>query len=91
MYQGRHCTYNDYQLLENISAEFLLIINRDNFNNYEVEMHLDTFSDFDIDISNKIRTNLEKLDLDKEVVINKIANLLNELKSNVLVDIREHN
>ena len=91
MYQGRHCVYSDYQLLENISKEFLSIINWDNFNINEVENYLDTFSDFDFEISSKIRMHLEKISTDRSGAIAKITYLLEELKNNVLVDIREHN
>lgn len=90
MYQGRHCSYNDYQLFEKISNEFLLLINRDNFDSYELDNYLSTLGDFDLDISSKIRINLEKMKIDKERAIIKIKSLLEELKNNVLVDIREH-
>ena len=91
MYQGRHCNYSDYQLLEKISKDFLSILNRDNFNINEVENYLDTISDFDFEISSKIRIHLEKINTDRSLVIAKITHLLEELKNNVLVDIREHN
>ena len=91
MYQGRHCTYNDYQLLEKISQEFLSILKRDDFDMSEIEYHLNTYSDFDFSIASKIRTYLEKIDSDRIGAILKITPLLEELKSNVLVDIREHN
>ena len=91
MYQGRHCTYSDYQLLENISKEFLSILNRDKFDINEVENYLDTFSDFDFEISSKIRMHLEKISIDRGGAIAKITHLLEELKNNVLVDVREHN
>ena len=87
MYKGRHCISSDYQLLEKISQEFLLKINRDIFDIKDVQKYLNTFSDFDFDIASKIRFNLEKSEVNKH----KIIDLLNELKSNVLVDIREHN
>jgi len=91
MYQGRHCQYTDYQLLENTSQKFLQIINLDNFVINEVEKYLSTFSDFDFNLSSKIRIYLNKIDDNKIGVINKITHLLDELKNNVLVDIREHN
>lgn len=91
MYQGRHCNYSDYQLLENSSQNFLQIINRDNFDISEVEKYLSTFSDFDFELSSKIRMYLNKINDDRSGAITKIAHLLNELKNSVLVDIREHN
>ena len=87
MYKGRHCIPSDYQILEIVSQEFLLKINRDNFDIEDVEKYLHTFSDFDFDIASKIRFNLEKSEVNKH----KIVDLIDELKSNVLVDIREHN
>ena len=87
MYKGRHCLPIDYQLLEKTTLEFLLIINRDNFDVNEVDIQIDTFSDFDSNIASKIRMYLEKNEVDKTA----IKELLNELKNNVLVDIREHN
>ena len=91
MYQGRHCTSSDYQLLEQLSQEFLNLLNRDNFNIDELDYYISTFSDFDFDLSSKIRIYLNKIDDDRSGVINKITHLLDELKNNVLVDIREHN
>ena len=91
MYKDRHCSYSDYQLLENSSKDFMLIINRDNLDLKEVEYYLDTFSDFDFEIASKIRTYLNKINTDRSGVINKITELLEELRNNVLVDIQEHN
>ena len=91
MYQGRHCNINDYQLLERTSKEFLLVINRDNLDLKDLNSYLKIFSAFDFDISSKIRMCLEKLNTDKDKYLSKITNLLDELKNNVLVDIREHN
>lgn len=91
MYQGRHCTSSDYQLLEQSSQEFLNLLNRDNFNIDELDYYISTFSDFDFSLASKIRTYLEKMGSDRNVTIIKITNLLEELKSNVLVDLREHN
>ena len=91
MYQGRHCSASDYQLLAKFSKEFLSIINRDKFELKEVEKYLHTFSDFDDLITLKIRTNLEKINTEKELSMTKIRLLLEELSNNVLVDIKEHN
>ena len=91
MYQGRHCTYQDYDLFKKISEDFYLIINRDNFELNEVDNYLDTFSDFDNVVALKIRINLEKMASDKPLAIRKIKALLGELENNILVDIREHN
>ena len=91
MYQGRHCNINDYQLLERTSKEFLSFINRDNIDLNQLDRYLKIFSDFDFDISSKIRMCLEKLSTDKDKYLSKITNLLDELKNNVLVDIKEHN
>ena len=91
MYQGRHCNINDYQYLERTSKEFLSVINRDNFDLKDLNSYLKIFSNFDFDISSKIRMCLEKLSTEKDKYLSKITNLLDELKNNVLVDIREHN
>ena len=91
MYKGRHCIESDYYLLEINIRDFLSVIKRDNFTLKEVEKYLNTFSDYDSDIFLKLRTYLEKISLDKEKYLIRITNLLEELKSNVLVDIREHN
>ena len=91
MYLGRHCNINDYQLLERTSKEFLLVINRDNLDLKDLNSYLKIFSNFDFDISSKIRMCLEKLSTEKDKYLSKITNLLDELKNNVLVDIREHN
>lgn len=87
MYKGRHCILLDYQFLEEVTRDFLREINRDNFDIEDIENYLHTFSDFDFDIASKIRFNLKKSIVNKD----KIIDLINELKSNVLVDIREHN
>ena len=91
MYQGRHCNINDYQYLERTSKEFLLVISRDNLDLKDLNSYLKIFSDFDLDISSKIRMHLEKLSTDKDKYLSKITYLLDELKNNVSVDIREHN
>ena len=91
MYQGRHCNINDYQLLERTSKEFLSFINRDNIDLNQIHRYLKIFSDFDFDISSKIRMYLNKLNTDKDLNLSKIIALINELKNNVLVDIKEHN
>ena len=78
---------NDYRYLEKISRDFLLTIKRDNYNINEINNYLSTFSDFDDDIASKIRMNLKKNEIDYM----KINDLIEELKNNVLVDIREHN
>ncbi len=91
MYQGRHCNINDYQLLERISKEYLSFINRDNIDLNQLDRYLKFFSDFDFDISSKIRMYLNKINTDKDLNLSKIISLINELKNNVLVDIREHN
>ena len=91
MYLGRHCNINDYQYLERTSKEFLLAINRDKLELNEVELYLNTFEDFDFEISSKIRMYLNKLNVDRSKAISQINTLLEELKNNVLVDIREHN
>ena len=91
MYLGCHCNINDYQLLENCSKDFILAINRDKFELNEVEIYLNTFEDFDFEISSKIRMYLNKLNVDRSKAISQINTLLEELKNNVLVDIREHN
>lgn len=91
MYQGRHCNIKDYQLLETISKEFLSFINRDNIDLNQLDRYLKIFSDFDFDISSKIRMYLNKLNTDKDLNLSKIIALINELKNNVLVDINEHN
>lgn len=86
MHKGRHCIPNDYRYLEKISRDFLLTIKRDNYNINEINNYLNTFSDFDDDIAAKIRMNLKKNEIDYM----KINDLIEELKNNVLVDIREH-
>ena len=91
MYLGRHCNISDYQLLERTSKEFLLIINRDNLDLKDLNSYLKIFSNFDFDISSKIRMCLEKLSTEKDKYLSKITNRLDELKNNVLVDIHEHN
>lgn len=91
MYLDRHCNINDYQYLERTSKEFLSFINRDNIDLNQLNRYLKIFSNFDFDISSKIRMCLEKLSTDKDKYLSKITNLLDELKNNVLVDINEHN
>ena len=91
MYLGRHCNKNDYLYLERISKEFLILINRDNYDIELTKSYLKAFSDFDFEISTKICIYLDKISIDKDKYLNKIVALLEELKTNVLVDIREHN
>ena len=91
MYKGRHCVPSDYQLLEKYSREFLNKNNWDNLSKTEISNFVNFIKDFDDDIAFKVRMHLGKSGVDSIAKKKKIIDLIDELKNNVLVDIREHN
>lgn len=90
MYKGRHCVTSDYHLLEKISQEFLSKNNWDILSSKEIDNFVNFIKDYDEDIAFKVRMHLEKSGVDPLTRKKKIIDLIDELKNNVLVDIKEH-
>ena len=90
MFSGRHCVENDYRLLVNETDKILKILNSDT-NPYQTLLkYIEFISNFDEEIASKIRFHLNKDNLDKTKMINVINRYIDELKQNVIVDIKEH-
>ncbi len=94
MYQGRHCSYIDYELLERASSRYLMLLNNRDSGAFltEQDNFISVINDFDYNLASKLK---EELLLAKEnnrwdLAINAVNKYINELKNNVLVDIREH-
>ena len=92
MYQGRHCTREDYALLVDETDEIIELLHTGGDDLIsELESYFDLIAEFDEDIANKMRFHLSKDDLDVSKTIEIINRYIGELSQNVIVDINEHN
>ena len=87
MYQGRHCTYKDYQHLSNITDDVLELSNVDD---QSLKQYLNEINDYDYLIAEKMRNELFKERIDNQKRKDIIKEFYQELSKNVLVDIQEH-
>ena len=91
MYKGRHCVESDYYLLVKETDKILLLLKDE-----EVEVlpsllkYIEFISDFDEDIASKIRFHLDKNNINRSTMIDVITRNVDELKQNVIVDLKEH-
>ena len=85
MYNGRHCTYEDYSNLVNISKNVLECVEKNNLK--EAMKYIDEVEEFDLDIASRMLSAIKKEPPNLKQVI---KDLFDELINNVLVDIREH-
>ena len=93
MYNGRHCTLQDYELLvreTNKLLEVLTVIEIVD-QSKELKKYFKLIERFDAEIANKLRLNLSKDGMPVSKMIEILTRYIDELKQNVLVDINEHN
>lgn len=90
MYKGRHCEESDYILLVRETEKIISLLSKDIDAYSSLINYIDFISDFDEDIASKIRFHLDKDNLDKSKMIRVISRYVEELKRNVIVDIKEH-
>lgn len=92
MFNGRHCTQHDYLLLEKRANSFLHLLENKDLDAFssQLENFIDFINQFDRDLGEHLRMKLmfNKGNFDKCIDI--FLSEINELKSNVFVDIKEH-
>ena len=85
MYNGRHCTYEDYSNIVNISKNVLECVEKINLK--EAMKYIDEVEEFDLYIASRMLSAIKKEPPNLKQVV---KDLFDELINNVLVDIREH-
>ena len=91
MFDGRHCTLDDYLLLQKYSESFFKYFKWDKCYEDDYKNFVQFIEDFDFEIASKMRWCLVNYEIPPEEKKQIIADLIDELKLNVLVDVREHN
>ena len=87
MFDGRHCTKEDLDLLVDNTNKVLSELSKGDKNG--LERFLKLIDRFDVEVSRRIRYQIKDVD-DSEKIKRIISNNIDELKQNVLVDINEH-
>lgn len=87
MYQGKHCTYKDYQHLVDITDR---ILNMQDIDDDSLNAYLNEINDYDYLIAEKMKNAISKSDGDTQKRKDIIKEFYIELSKNVLVDIQEH-
>lgn len=85
MFDGRHCTKLDLELLNKETDKILNNISNDNLNIY-----LNYIERFDQEIADKMRWKIKCTGEDTDKIKQIIVNNIEILKQNVMVDICEH-
>ena len=88
MYNGRHCTIIDYDRL--VLKTDQLINKVKTSSDFDLSSYIEFIAMYDEDIASKLRFHLNKDEKDINIIISTINRYIDELKSNVLVDIQEH-
>ena len=87
MFDGRHCTKEDLDLLVNNTNKVLDTLSEGDKSG--LDNFLKLIDRFDVEVSRRIRYQIKDVD-DSEKIKRIIINNIDELKQNVLVDINEH-
>ena len=91
MFSNRHCTYSDYRLLVDSGDHFLSLLKTNDKDCLEnLDSFLDLIRQFDNDIASQIYIVMVDTKLEKEQKYNRVSEIIESLKRNVLVDIQEH-
>ena len=92
MFNGRHCIPSDYKLLENATSKYIFILEKKSEHAFDSELNLfiDLIKQFDADIAEHLRVKIFFNKGNYEKCISIVKDETDELKRNVLVDIREH-
>ncbi len=88
MFDGRHCTQKDYSLLVDETDKIIQSISNGYF---DIDNYVKFIARFDIDVADALKYKLSKIDISPSEMINVINKYIDELKQQVLVDIKEHN
>ena len=96
MYNGRHCYKEDYYKVLDLSNHFFSLLKNKN-PNYEDYGHYlyKEIKEFDELLSDKfllvLRNSKKNLEVDYQNLENRTRNIIEELLSNIAIDIKEHN
>ena len=92
MFEGRHCTENDYALLADETDKVLDALSRplDSKSERDIHAFLNVIASFDPYIADDICRLIKDAEGDIGKIRRGIIRKTGELKQNVLVDIREH-
>ena len=91
MFNNRHCTYSDYRLLVDSGDHFLSLLKTNDKDRLEnLDSFLDLIRQFDNDIASQIYIVMVDIKLNEEQKYNRVSEIIESLKRNVLVDIQEH-
>ena len=88
MFDGRHCTYRDYDLLVVETEKVLTSLY--NKEKDKIDEFIKLISRFDINIAKDLSREIKMAGDDYQKIAGIITHYTDELKQNVLVDIREH-
>lgn len=93
MFDGRHCTREDLNLLVKETNKIKLLIEKNPLKiekNEDLRCFLAFLSRFDASIAIKLEMQVDTANGDCERIINAINACVDELKQNIIVDIYEH-
>ena len=93
MFDGRHCTQRDLELLANETNKIKLLLSQNVENdekNAELRRFLQFLARFDEQIANDLQSKICQTNGDNNKIIKAIETSVNELKQNVHTDIYEH-
>ena len=93
MFDGRHCTQKDLDLLikETNRVESILKKNKEKSEKIvELQRFLQFLRRFDEQIANNLKAQIDRANSDESEIIRAIESNVQELKQNVIVDIYEH-
>ncbi len=85
MFDGRHCTYKDLELLRKETQK----VKESLSDELEIEKYLKIIERFDKDIAEKMRLKINNSN--PEMVLKIIEQNVEILERNIIVDINEHN
>ena len=90
---GKHCTFDDYYHLVNVTDDYLKCLdNKDpDALTTKLDNYLEVIKDFDYLVAERMRLKANRANGDLVLVKSIIKHEYNELIRNVLVDVREHN
>ena len=90
---GRHCTFDDYYHLVNVTDEYFRCLDRNDVDalGTKLDLYLEVIKDFDYLVAERMRLRVKKSNGDLSLVKSIVKEEYDELIRNVLVDVREHN
>ena len=90
MFDGRHCTNKDLDLLIKETNQIKRKILQNSQKNEDLRSFLALINRFDSQIAAQLKTDISNSETDCTRIIHAIDKSIDELKRNVLVDIYEH-